>query len=100
MSIIEKLGIKPIQGFNVYTDDVDDGGGRCCYESDVRELEQNYREAIEALIKDARFVEKSTSQGRAYKDRNSLGKDRLFMVPIIERLTNLPWQKIKDLFDA
>ena len=95
MNIIEKLGITPIDRSTVmYSDYIS------VPKKDLDDLEQQKNTLLKALIKDARFVEKSTSQGRAYKDRNSLGKDRLFMVPIIERLTNLPWQKIKDLFDA
>ena len=99
MNIIEKLGIKPIQGFNVYTDDVDDGGGRCCYESDVRELEQNYREAIEALIEQTKdSINMYINHYGASKTTKEIETMHTDVISIIEKAYYpKKWEEIKEL---
>ncbi len=102
MNIIEKLGIKPIQGFNVYTDDVDNGGGRCCYESEVREVEQQNAEMLEALIEQTKdSINMYINHYGASKTTAEIEKMHIDVITIIEKACYpKTWPEIKDLPNA
>ena len=53
---------------------------------------QDEKKLIEALIKEGRFIEKSS--GKNYCDRNDMDKERLFFIPIIEKHTGKTWEEL------
>ncbi len=101
--LTEKLGIKPIQGFNVYTDDVDNGGGRCCYESEVRKLEQQNTDMLKELIKSIGIDMGERGCNQPYecdylKGSNCINPCYTYeRIKLIEKVAEMPWHNIKQL---
>ena len=97
MNITEKLGIKPIRGFNVYTDDVDNGGGRCCYESEVRKVEQQNADMLELLVEEAKeHFNTSKEYGERFR-LHSRYKDYLYLTIEMAMIFGINNDEIKQL---
>lgn len=78
-SIIEKLGIKPLESHPVRN-------GFICDALEVRMLERQRNELLEALIEAIPALTAMAYHETVYKDMN-----------LIEKIVEKPWQEIKDL---
>ena len=86
MGIIEKLGIEPINWFK-YEGYLD----KLCYQTEVKELEQQRNEMLEALINNNLALE-------LIQNKKTPGKIYLANKKLIEKIAKMPWSEIKELY--
>ena len=86
MNIIEKLGIKPIRAHLFYADVHAKTSEPYCKADEVREVEQQNAEMLEALI----------DQELSHEKCNAVSES---IVKIIEKVADETWEQIKELFN-
>jgi len=88
------MNIKHIESYNieVYSEALKDTP--VCKRSEVRELEANYEEAIEAMK--VLLIECMDSYENMYITRGNVEKIYSDDIGIIEKATGLPWKEVKN----
>ena len=96
--LIEKLGIKPINQFEC----IGTNGIRrnaVCNASEVRELEQQRNEMLEALIKSVESEIEYEASGDAGSWNVFENEPTKTSIAVIQKATGKSWKEIKELID-
>ncbi len=99
MNIIEKLGIEPIDSHN-FDQYFDEGEGwDYCHEGEVREVEQQRNELLEALIEQTKdSINMYINHYGASKTTKEIETMHTDIITIIEKAGHpKKWQEIKEL---
>ena len=98
MNITEKLGIKPIRSHRFYADVHAKTSEPYCKTEEVREVEQQNAEMLEALIEDTMSVEEVFVDMPNLPFKAEHKEKHKSRIRLIEKVADKTWQEIKELF--